>query len=481
MSIFKAVALLFLSLSVSAGAATAYRVDIDGRLEDIELESITSDEASNARNPVWKNEKQNNYITSEGRAMLNGEWARHSFSFVPASDGIVDLVLRAANPRKRVNWAEYRNIVVHGCTASGKWRQAARYLMPDGGVRAANKLPAKQRLKVKAGAKVTVTFDVREAGRTSFPADMASTSGENRPKEYFAVDEGGTRLLPLCDKGIDPATVIPLAPELNLPPPRSAETIFPAAATLASPSTDTAKEDAIAVELLEEDGIARTVPVRIMVPLPPGKTFHPEHDSLRITAPDGTGTTVAGRIAALRPGSERGKRTCSILSAEFPAKLAAGERSTYRITLQRNRKAPMQTPLLRRTPDGYAVDTGMLTCRVDEKNFAFLQDVRIGSRLIGSFAPGGVVLRNETGERFTAKNAKLTLEYSDGNLAILHASFGLFPGDGSVADKNSAREGLWNFPYASSTGICGTNSLTSPRWSWHSVPWVKTRPSGWTA
>ncbi len=159
-------------------SAAEFRIDIGGERSKVELEIKECSEKIRASSAGWLNERKNQRLLFIGAA--SDQWETKSISFVPKSNGNVNLCLMGTINKPGAPHLAYDNIKVNGklvkngsfeegsgdkiANWSG-WGKAQRIAggAADGNQYVlANHVDALvQSIPVKAGEKVTVTFQVK--------------------------------------------------------------------------------------------------------------------------------------------------------------------------------------------------------------------------------------------------------------------------------------------------------------------------------
>ncbi|MBQ7206826.1 MAG: hypothetical protein IJS01_03405, partial [Lentisphaeria bacterium] len=114
-------------------------------------------------------------------------------------------------------------------------------------------------------------------------------------------------------------------------------------------------------------------------------------------------------------------KSIKFVLAEFPAELAAKEKSNWKLEVNSDRKVPA-LPELKCSPDsdGFAVDTGKLAATVSKSRFSFLNNVKVDGQKAGSFSSKGLEFVDEAGKLFTSSQTPLDKLYieSSGPLSL---------------------------------------------------------------
>ena len=159
-------------------SAAEFRIDIGGERSKVELEIKECSEKIRASSAGWLNERKNQRLLFIGAA--SDQWETKSISFVPKSNGNVNLCLMGTINKPGAPLLAYDDVRINGqpvkngsfeegegdkiAVWSG-WGKAKR--MNDGGAAGQHYVLANhvnalaQTIPVKAGEKVTISFQVK--------------------------------------------------------------------------------------------------------------------------------------------------------------------------------------------------------------------------------------------------------------------------------------------------------------------------------
>ena len=368
-----------------------------------------------------------------GKTPLTGEWKKYAVGFTPDINGRINMYVESDGRRGgKTPW-----VFLDGFEAEGtkilnpsfekvqagmpaRWRSLPVNLVrnvpdaPDGRnvAAVAPGRSVRQTLTVVKSRPVIIRFYAR------IGEIVKDTTGDRRndpvpnkfPKEYYRFDNGIVRYLPLKNKGV-PGSTIHRAQyswiELTPPPPLTIK--YPV-----DQKKGKLKKTAIPFELLEESNIARTALVKFGFPFPDGGIYG--IDKLRIVSPAGKAVPAQFTATSFWPD-----KSIKFVLAEFPAELAAKEKSNWKLEVNSDRKVPA-LPELKCAPDsdGFAVDTGKLAATVSKSRFSFLNNVKVDGQKAGSFSPKGLEFVDEAGKLFTSSQTPLDKLYieSSGPLSL---------------------------------------------------------------
>ena len=159
-------------------SAADFRIDIGGERSNVEMEIRETSEKIRAAPAEWRKERKNLRLVFTGAA--SGQWETKSVSFVPKTSGNVNLCLMGTINKPGAPLLAYDNIKVNGkLVKNGSFEEGAGDTIPNwsgwgkaqrvtGGAADGNQYVLAnhvdalvQPIPVKAGEKVTVTFQVK--------------------------------------------------------------------------------------------------------------------------------------------------------------------------------------------------------------------------------------------------------------------------------------------------------------------------------
>ena len=159
-------------------SAADFRIDIGGEEAKMDLEIKECSEKIRASTAGWLNERKNQRLIFIGSA--SGQWETKSISFIPKSSGNVNLCLMGTINKPGAPLLAYDDVRINGQPVKngsfeegegdkiavwGGWGKAKR--MNDGGAAGQHYVLANhvnalaQTIPVKAGEKVTISFQVK--------------------------------------------------------------------------------------------------------------------------------------------------------------------------------------------------------------------------------------------------------------------------------------------------------------------------------
>ena len=401
---------------------------------NVELKELSSSDNLTFDNVMVKGKTSYFHACAYNREPLDGKWRKYTVTFTPSITGEINMFAEA-HPTLRgdkVQWVFFDKFEAKGTKIlnpsfetvlagmPARWESYPQNVRlnvsdaPDGKNVAAvgGGSNIRQVISVVQGRPVTISFYARLG-------DVAKKTLRNKgndpvpnkfPKDYYRFDNGIVRYLPLKNKGV-PGSTIHRAQyswiELTPPPPLTIK--YPV-----DQKKGKLKKTAIPFELLEESNIARTVFVKFGFPFPEGGIYG--IDKLRIVSPDGKAVPAQFTATSFWPD-----KSVKFVLAEFPAKLAAKEKSVWKLEINSDRKVPALPELkCALTDTGFAVDTGKLAATVSKSRFSFLNDVKVDGKKAGSFSPKGLEFVDEAGKLFTSSQEPLEKLYieSSGPLAL---------------------------------------------------------------
>ncbi len=412
-------------MTLVAATKAGIRVEINGRSINADFREVRFSDNLVRKPTPWHKELSSSHILLESpHNIKNKNWQKYSFSFIPAQSGTVEIMLRGnATGKQLVRWIEYDkfsaagtrmfnpsfeilvNDVIAGWVLHEVNMCKERKDAFDGKnfLKCAHDFSVKQDLEVTAGKKVAISFYARPGAEETYPAKTAKYSRKvkeqhsylvNHPKEYYRVYNSKVKYLPLKDKGIRP-DMIPISSDLVAGKIPEAEFITPLNTKLPAAGVK------IPLEIVEESGVARTAEVRSGLPVAKNTLFN--FNNIRVVDP--AGKTLSAQFSAVGFWQDGSIKWVLV---QFPVTLKANEKSSYFVEYGKTVK-PYQgvSPLkFTDTADEFKVDTGVLSATVSKKHFALLQDVKVNGTTVGSFAPQGLSVIGENGEKFSSSAVK---------------------------------------------------------------------------
>jgi len=256
-------------------------------------------------------------------------WKKLSVTFVPDRNGMVTMTLTSG---RRDQWTEYTGFSAEGARIDNGdfsrgqegfyWLWSAHPVSVSKGYCSANlAVGVSQSFRVVKDVPVRITFSARAGKPRQRP-------GKNRSFDYNAYHKypgaplrlatPQVKYLGLAHKGLDPQSHPSDA--LWYVTPRMA---VPVTEFVTLPGRGKGRLDA-AVELLEEDGVARRAPVRFGLPLAEGAFW--ELGGLTVTDPRGKSVPAQFEAIAFWPD-----KSVKVALVQFAASLGARERSLWRV------------------------------------------------------------------------------------------------------------------------------------------------------
>ncbi|MBR7108126.1 MAG: hypothetical protein IKC89_06925 [Lentisphaeria bacterium] len=267
---------------------------------------------------------------------------------------------------------------------------------------------AEQRIAVFAGKMVTLRFYFRKDTIT-IPEETAAKVPVKRPDspDYYRLYTSRVKYLPLRDKGVSPEEITPLMP--SVPDLKQVPAV-----SFAVPENEIHAKTAflrVPVELLEESGVDRNCHVRFGMPLAKGNFYN--LNSFRVKS--GDGKAVSAQFSVLSFWEDRSIKSVLV---QFHRKMAASSREICFV--EGGDKLPPLEPVPP-SPLGYtvlpgkiAVRTGKLSADINTERFNLLENITVDGAAIGGFAPGGITLTLENGEKaeLSSAPAQVSIEES---------------------------------------------------------------------
>ena len=385
------------------------KIDIDGRTEKIICGDVKTASSLKSSNPQWlETALRPYYLIVESSKDITDQWEEFEFAFTPDKSGVVNLNLRGVWTQKNVvRWIGYDHFRISGAKLENpsfeqvngeivtSWKVSSlnqRLNRKDAGegknyLDCAHDFIVSQGLSVTAKKPVTIRFLAKKGPETDRPSRpvVQVKKPAGHPKSYYRYYDAQVKLLPLKDKGISPGDIKFQAPGRKIPPLPESEFAIPSDPRI--PAIDSVK---VPVELLEEDGVARTAAVRFGFPVPEKTVYN--LNNLRVLAPDGKEVSAQFSVTAWWPD-----RSIKWILIQFQAALKADEKVLYQVELGKNVKpAAMNSPLRwEENADTVTVYTGPLKAVIDKKKFNLLNGVWVGGKYIGAFSQDGLSVSGE--------------------------------------------------------------------------------------
>lgn len=215
-----------------------------------------------------------------------------------------------------------------------------------------------------------------------------------RPLSDYRYHDNFAKYEKLADKGLKFETVKPIRP-IEIGRPRPAVPFAAAARKPGQPGSVKARR--VAIQLLEEAGVARSrTAVCFGFPLPQGAVFDPGH--LRMLSPSGPEVPAQFTATSFWPDD-----SLKWVLVDFTASLAAKEAADYSIEFGSDvRRGPDESRLkIQESGAALVVTTGPLKVEIDKKRFNLFRGVWIHGQSTVASAPEGVRLVDEQGKLFT--------------------------------------------------------------------------------
>ena len=403
----------------SAGGARPerLRIDISGEKINANFCDVRCSSGLVRDKAPWLPEAVRSSILVFTSEPLDGQWREFAVTFTSKRSGWVRMLLRGAPSAKNgVQWIDFdhfrtSNAYVFNPSFEDMDKGAIAYWqMPKASMRfdqtdaadgknyarCAHDFPAVHYIHLRPDVPVTIRFRARSGGFTAErPADRklqgkpTINTGRfvpDRPKSYYRYYGRLVRYLPLKDKGIVPDMLVY---ETGIVPGAYPEAKFVVPAPGKAPAVE---RTSFPVELLEENGIARTAPIRFGFPVAKNTLFDLEH----IAVTDPKGRKVPAQFAVLGRWPDQ---SIKWVLTQFAAPLEAKENAVYTVSFGRDVTPDRsESPLrLTETETEFIVDNGSLRARISKTRFTVLEEVLWNGTKVGSLAPEGVLLRNEAG------------------------------------------------------------------------------------
>ena len=263
------------------------------------------------------------------------------------------------------------------------------------------------------------------------PTVFSQKKGEPVVTEEGFFYESANVLLPrLADKGLTGEEIRKTAKlqDFQFPRPKPIAE-FAAADATAKPSLPF---EPIAVELLEETGVAREAAVRFGLPFPEKSLYATNGLEVR----DPSGKKVSAQFAVLEFWPDRSVRWCLV---QFAAPLKASEKAIYTVCYAKDTSKSETSIIVKEDDAKIVVDTGKINVEIDKVRFNVFRRVNQGSRLIGAVVDGGVVGRAEDGREFSLASIKprrIAFEEKGAEMVVVRVdgSYGYSDGKPSFLD-----------------------------------------------
>ena len=390
----------------------AIQVLVDGTAAGIMLKS----EASNADFQVESDVRDNKTIP--GRLLFSTprivgpSWKKYELSFTPDIGG--DIALHRQNrlsDYSTLSWIEFRNFKISGGTLR-RHRSAPVNATSDPQIeRGAYRATIYDIITVESDVCVQVEFEARNAISEPYQKYPAKSFWLQQPDYKIAWQDKNIQLLSSEDKGATFAIYKANNEHLDLPRPlfRNPKGA-PSAMEMVS----------IPVEILEEDGVARTAEIRFGFPLPE-KMFH-DLKSLRVLSP--AGSEVPAQFSAL---GFWGDQSIKWTLVEFLMPLQAREKAVFRVEAGKDvHPMPVNSPIVVTENTGiYSISTGPLACCIKSNSPTLADEIIVNGKNFGSLLPR---LLDENNKPANAKHKRILIE-EQGNLAVTFRIDGEFIGD----------------------------------------------------
>lgn len=335
--------------------------------------------------------------------VIGKEWTPFLFTFTPGLSGELSLCRRnASNTPGQAEWIEFRNLKVSGAAL----RHAPRSQVnrsSSGLERTSFPAPLYDILAVEKGKKVTVEFEARTS--KTEPVSKYARKMWSLPNPTFKPvwKDKKIQLLGAGDHGVSFVRYGKGFKSIDRP-----------GAAFEVPENDivSRKEFSVPVELLEEDGIARTTNARFGFPLPEKGFYNVEN--LSVSGPNGR--KVPASISAVGFWPDRSIKWAII---EIPVSLNAKERAVYTVQGGKNvRRMKLHSPPVHLINGHPVVSSGGLHAVVIPGSDALLSNIRYGETNFGNLK----VLAGVNGKM---QIHKVSVEDSASTIRI----------DGSLADE----------------------------------------------
>ncbi len=424
--LFLLLAAVLTGMNVFAASSARVRVEVNGRNFKADFRKVKLSGNWTLKSAKWLNEKErSSHLLMETANNVKGKkWQQYTFSFVPARSGFVEVILRGNYTKKEiVRWIEYDKFQVSGArllnpsfehlvnNAIAGWTLYEVNMCIDkkdaadgkNFVKCAHDFAVLQEMEVTAGKEVKISFYARAGAEEPRPARSPRSSRKQKtqfnysvkhPKEYYRVYNDKVKYLPLKDKGESPEMISIHKNIIKDPVPEAA---FVNPVSVKPP----AGNGKIPFEVVEESGVARNVEVRFGVPVAKNTLFN--LNNIRVLDP--AGKVLPAQFSATAFWQDKSIKWVFV---QFPAELKAGEKSTYFVEYGRNIQPYRQKSPLKfaENKDYFTVDTGVLSARISKKQFALLSDIKVNGKVVGSFAPEGLSVIGENGEKFSSAAIK---------------------------------------------------------------------------
>ena len=282
------------------------------------------------------------------------------------------------------------------------------------------------KLSATAGAALALT-PAGVANFTSIGFMQQKKDPEITEKGFFY--ESNNVLLPrLADKGLRGEDIRNRLPNHQFPRPRPVAE-FIASGTVGKPSQFFKP---IAVELLEEAGVARDAAVRFGLPFPDKSLYSTETLEVR----NSSGEKIPAQFSVTEFWPDRSVRWCLI---QFVAPLKPKEKAVYTVQYFQENGKPESSVTVKEDAEKIIVDTGKINVEIDKIRFNIFRRVSCNNRSVGSFATGGVVGYAEDGREFSLtaiKPRRIAFEERGSETVVVRidGSYGYSDGSPSFLD-----------------------------------------------
>ncbi len=331
-------------------------------------------------------------------AFIDGNWKKFSFSFVPGLNGDV-AIARSNLSRKRgvAQWIEFRNFKVTGAKRVRELRTRTN-ISPAGLERMCDKAPLYDMLAVKKGEQVTVEFEARTGTpepESKYPnRDWLIVQGNHKS----GWQDNKIKVLAEGEKGDAYGFY------------GEGKNALDYKHVLFSKGNKNKKAGAafsVPVEILEESGIARNVPVRFGFPLPEKQFYNVEN----IAVFNARGKKVSANISVTGFWPDKSVKWVLI---EFETPFAAKEKQIFTVKGDKNIRPEVMESVIRKQQNKYVVSTGKLSFVIDPDSDALLKNIVCNGKKFGDLKL--VANKNARSRIFNVKIEKPGSLRIDGNL-----------------------------------------------------------------
>ena len=381
------------------------------------------------------------HVYAFNKKPLTDKWEKFSVTFTPNLTGEINMFVEGVRlTGKPGAWIFFDNFEAQGTKILNpsfeniQAKSFARWMGNPGNVRkdvagaphgkcvaaVCYEYVLRQVISVVKDRPVTISFYAKKGDDAKLEKYSFSNKKvpNNFPAKYYRYyNKKIAKYLPLSNKGVPGDAIVTTYPwlELKNPPPVTIQ--YPV-----NNRSGKMRQGAIPFELLEENGIARSVFVKHGFPFKRGDIY--SIDKLSVLSP--AGKAVPAQFTAISFWPDK---SIKFVLAEFKADLKAKEKSKWKLCVNSGKTAPA-LPVLKctMTGDGFEVDTGRLKAQISKSNFNFLRNILVDGKAVGAFDSKGLVVTDEQKKSYSSTDVPLTKLYVEANgpLAVTLCAEGEF-------------------------------------------------------